>query len=363
MKINQQIAQKIVKRAMQIIPYSVNVMDEKGIIIASGDPNRLQQLHSGAVMALRKNQAIEIDESLVTVWKNAVKIGINLPITYMGSNVGVVGISGQPNEVRHYTEFVKMTAELIIEQSALLEKERWDRRYKEEFVRQLISGSLAHQQITQQASFFNLDPNSAFAVIIIKLTHPIAENLQQLIAHLEHYYPHLATAVIDLDKVILLRPLEQISFLRKPKQLSQYLPNDCRLTYKIAIGCLVKTLYQAPVSYQTALQSLHYGETFRPKKQVLFFDDDKLPALLGEFGQSWQAEQLLEPIYTLHRLDDKQQLFKTLQSYFLANCDLDHAAQTLFIHPNTLRYRLAKIEQLTTLSFNKIEQKFRGCPR
>ena len=48
MKLNNVLAQGIVKRAMQIIPYSVNVMDENGVIIASGDICRLGQRHLGS---------------------------------------------------------------------------------------------------------------------------------------------------------------------------------------------------------------------------------------------------------------------------------------------------------------------------
>lgn len=78
MRLKKTTAQKIVQRTMQIIPYSVNVMDENGIIIASGDPNRLNQHHTGAVLALRRDQAIEIDEKLAKQWQ--LKAGINLPI-------------------------------------------------------------------------------------------------------------------------------------------------------------------------------------------------------------------------------------------------------------------------------------------
>ena len=48
-KLNTAIAQKIVQRTMKIIENSVNVMDENGIIIASGNPSRLNQKHTGAL--------------------------------------------------------------------------------------------------------------------------------------------------------------------------------------------------------------------------------------------------------------------------------------------------------------------------
>lgn len=54
-------ARQIVQRTMSIIPYSVNVMDEFGMIIASGEPSRLHQRHEGAVLALTENRVVEID--------------------------------------------------------------------------------------------------------------------------------------------------------------------------------------------------------------------------------------------------------------------------------------------------------------
>ena len=130
-KLNTAIAQKIVQRTMKIIENSVNVMDENGIIIASGNPSRLNQKHTGAVLAIRKNEMIEIDAELAEKWNFEAQPGINLPITYLGNTLGAIGISGIPEQVKPYAELVKMTAELIIEQYILLEKERWDRRYKD----------------------------------------------------------------------------------------------------------------------------------------------------------------------------------------------------------------------------------------
>lgn len=125
MKLNKSIAAMIVKRTMQIIPNSVNVMDKEGVIIASGDATRVGQRHTGAVVALRNNQVTEIDEELAKLWNYEAKEGINLPLHYLGDVVGVVGISGKPELVRQYAQLVKMSAELIMEQSFQLEQQTW----------------------------------------------------------------------------------------------------------------------------------------------------------------------------------------------------------------------------------------------
>jgi len=43
MKLNETIARQIVERTMKIIPYSVNVMDDQGRIIGSGDASLLSK--------------------------------------------------------------------------------------------------------------------------------------------------------------------------------------------------------------------------------------------------------------------------------------------------------------------------------
>lgn len=120
----------------------------------------------------------------------------------------------------------------------------------------------------------------------------------------------------------------------------------------------VENLSQTNISYQTARHTLNYAEQIQSRKRIIYFEDFKLPALLHSFSNSWEAKTLLVPFQALLNSDKKQVLLKSLRHYFFANCDLDHAAQKLFIHPNTLRYRLEKIEQITGLSFNNIEQKF-----
>ncbi|GAM68964.1 sugar diacid utilization regulator sdaR [Vibrio sp. JCM 19236] len=47
MQLNSLIAKQIVDRAKKIIKYSINVMDENGVIIGSSDSSRLHQTHEG----------------------------------------------------------------------------------------------------------------------------------------------------------------------------------------------------------------------------------------------------------------------------------------------------------------------------
>ncbi|MGX2956135.1 CdaR family transcriptional regulator [Ursidibacter arcticus] len=355
MKLSKSIANLIVKRTMQIIPYSVNVMDENGIIIASGDSARLNQKHTGAILSLRKNQITEIDSDLVKLWNDEVKEGINLPLNYFGNTVGVVGISGNPKEIRQYAQLVKMAAELIMEQSFEIEKDIWKKRYKEEFIKGLLTATLTSEQIKQQADFWKINIHQPISVVLLKIKNVTPELLQKLLSYFEYHYPTLFIAVIEIDKLALLK--EEIQDKNLFRDISQIF-STLNIQGHIVVGAKVKELCLAYISYQTAYSTLIHIERIAPKKKLVMFDEYKIPSLFQEFSDSWQAKELLKPFKKLLEQDENHLLVKSLQCYFLSNCDLVHASQKLFIHPNTLRYRLDKIERITSLSFNKIDEKF-----
>ncbi|WP_249963598.1 CdaR family transcriptional regulator [Histophilus somni] len=360
MKLSVSLAQNIVQRTNRVLHKPINVMNETGIIIASSNPHRLQQRHIGAIYPIRHNQTIEINQELAEKWLFEVQPGINLPISYLGEILGVVGISGDPDTVRSYGEMVKMTAELMIEQHFLLEKERWDKRYKEEFILGLLKGKLNEAEIEKQSAFFGLTLHTKSAVIIIQILHPTAEKLQKLAGYLEQSINHLA--ILSHDKIALIQPAEELQALLGTKGLQKlfppYLLPSGLKGLKVAIGSEVENNRNISLSFQTALSTLRYGETYFPKKSIYFFNQYKLPALLDNLRSTWQSKELLKPIDTLYQQDENHLLQKTLQQYFFSNCDLALTSQQLFIHINTLRYRLSKIEKITGLSFNKIDEKF-----
>lgn len=135
--IEARLAQDIVDRTMRIIPFNVNVMDGRGIILGSGETSRIGELHSGALLALAQNRTVEIDAATSRTLRG-VKPGVNIPLTVRGQICGVVGLTGEPDTVRQFGELVRVTAEMILEQAQLIGELQREKRYREEFVFQLI---------------------------------------------------------------------------------------------------------------------------------------------------------------------------------------------------------------------------------
>lgn len=371
MQLNTFIARQIVNRAMKIIHYSINVMDERGCIVGSGDPSRLNQRHEGAVLAITDNRVVEID-GLTAHQLKGVKPGINLPINYLNQVIGVVGISGDPGKVRCYAELVKMTAELVIEQEALMDQIQWNKRHREELVQQLISGpELNDAQLLDIAERLHIDLEQPRIAVIVKLLPKHGEtldleHLQQLVHLLE--YPERDNLVgitsVSRHEVVVLKPIRlhhdgwsAQHERRRVDQLVRRVTKEAPFTIRIALGDYFPGLAGLTQSFLSARATLDTGHDC---DTVMFYQDNVLPVLVHGLQQDgWRWQQLLEPIKQLQRVDPKGLLVKTATVFFAHNCDMAQTCKALHIHRNTLRYRLTNIEEKIAIDFNNINDKTR----
>ncbi|WP_159566623.1 sugar diacid recognition domain-containing protein [Budvicia diplopodorum] len=353
-------ARQIVQRTMSIIQYSVNVMDEHGVIIASGEPSRIHQRHEGAVLALTENRIVEIDTATASQLKG-VKPGINLPISFQDRLIGVLGISGEPSEVRAYAELVKMAAELIIEQMALLEQKQWDKRYREELVNQLILKDVYSSSLSSMVSYLGVNLLQPRVVLIIELHQPDSEVLRNLIEFFEYSARDHLVTFTDFNELVVLKPVTVKQDRWDPQQELVELQRFKGQMESAGFSRMIVGGYFAGEggirrSYQSAKATQVMAQRMKLKNKYVFYSDHTLPALLGGLADSWQAQELSKVWLKLVSQDSKGILQVTLKQYFEQNCDLSQTAASLHIHINTLRYRLQRIEEITALKINDLQQ-------
>ncbi|WP_394126763.1 sugar diacid recognition domain-containing protein [Vibrio hepatarius] len=370
MQLNTLIARQIVERATKIIQFPVNVMDENGIIIGSSDLSRLHRTHEGALLAIHDNRIVEINQTVASTLIG-VKQGINLPVVYQDNVIGVVGISGQPDEVRSYGELVKMAAELIIEQEALMAQIQWNKRHREELLLQLIQGStLSENQLLSIAERLDLNlsqPRIAATVKVIpKQGQPLTQEYLQKLVHLLEYPERdniVGIVSVSMNEVVVLKPVtvtngtwNQEEEKARVKKLLKRIAQEADFSIKIAMGQYFPGVDGLARSYETAKATMVGADN--SKQAILFYQEHKLAVLVGGLKQDqWRRAQLLEPLQLLQRKDEKGVLLKTLRVFFDQDCDLAQTCAALHIHRNTLRYRLEKIEEVTNLKINKLGHK------
>lgn len=360
MLLDTQLAQQIVDRTMAIIETNINVMDQYGIIISSGDPKRIGQIHDGALLAINHGDTVEITEQSSYGLKG-VKPGINLLLKFNQNIIGVVGITGHPEDIRNYAALVKMTSEMIIERSLLIEQLQWDKRHVEEFISSWINGELAQNEINNWAQRLSLDLSEPRVAVVIEVEQNTQANhlstIRQIVELLEFPKRNNLVAVIAMNEIVVLKPCKvsnhQWDHSHESQRIDELLATLDKHgidNVQIALGQFYSNLAQLPLSYQSAKQVLALGKLHSPQSKKFLFDDLRIPVLLTPLSNSWQGEQLRQSITKLKSHDKSGQLMKTLYSLFEHQGNLKHCSESLFIHRNTLRYRLNKIEDITQIS-------------
>ena len=111
MKLSTSLAQEIVRNIYDVLHQEINFMDEAGIIIASTDPSRLRQRHGGALQVIQTKQPLTIPDD--HLYENARK-GINVPVFFDDAVIGVIGITGERQDVIRYGQILQKMTQILV---------------------------------------------------------------------------------------------------------------------------------------------------------------------------------------------------------------------------------------------------------
>lgn len=381
------LAQEIVLRTMHIIPFSVNVIDAQGVIVASGSPERIGSLHPGAQLVLARRASVEIDTAAASQLPGA-RAGINLPLMVRGEICGVVGLTGEPDAVRQFGELVRVMAEMMLEQAQLVSELQHEKRYREEFVSQLVYRTgVSDASMHAWAARLALDLRVARAMLVLEVPNPhsghhdehldqVLGQLQQVQADLAQRWPGLLTAVLSPGELVMLdsfpasgtqqsRAAQARQRLQEVLQVAQ---RALKTGFTLAMGVALPGIDGAAASYESARQTARVGRarhrvdagaSDNPEVPQLFsYLELSLPVLLSGLQHGWQAEQLRQTLARLQQADRKSGvLMRTLAVWFRHHSHPTATAKALHIHRNTLDYRLQKITELTGLNLDDTDDR------
>ncbi|MGX7394335.1 sugar diacid recognition domain-containing protein [Carnobacterium mobile] len=352
--LSSEIAQNIVNRTMQILPYNVNVMDKEGKIIGSGDQKRISMRHEVAIEVIHKKQSIEIKSEDALLW-GGVKEGINLPIIISDEIVGVVGITGEVGKIRGYGELVKMSAEMIIEQSILEKELQLDERINREVISQLITKEHKHDTLFyKKIKILRLNLYEPRVAIVIKGNTDELKLLNRLTAVLEELIEEndLYTTLFT-GEIVILKKINEINGIWNRKQTLQVLKiwltklDKLEMKVSVSMGGFYNHHTEWWKSYEEARDALFIGEKLQIKQRIFQFQEVSLYVLLSKMLPVIKENPIFKCYEDLILKDRTLELQNTLSSYIKNNGNSSQTADELYVHRNTIQYRVNKIYQIT----------------
>jgi carbohydrate diacid regulator len=320
------LAQSIVDKVMEVIPYNINIMNSDGVIIGSGDKERIGQLHEGAEEAIKKNQLIKVYEV-----KGGAKPGVNIPIYFNNNIMGVIGISGNPEIVMAFASIVKVTAELLINQQYLFDERRIKEQIREEFLYQWTYLGQYDDAFIERAKTLSIDLDIERIAIVIS-----GKSDRNIIYQIKRY-------LYENEYVIALNSETLLLFMKMDLKLNKrihLLYENMKDIKKIGVGLLTSAMSQ---SVKQALKAIEIAEKLNILDIIVRYDRIEFIDILSKASD----RKVLSSIVNKLEEAKGQELVKTVLNYVVLNGEVNNVAEALHIHRNTLSYRLKKVEELT----------------
>ncbi len=335
-RISTNLAQEIVNAVKEVVDKDINFIDVNGIIIGSTDKKRLNTFHQAGYEAIKTLSNITVEGN--DEYKGSKK-GINYPIKINKSAFGAIGITGEPKEVSKYGFLVTKITEIFIKEQQLNYKDEADKQRINYVVKSLIYDNVEDEnEIENILQEFGILVDQKFAVVIFKI------NKDNNLGELETIENDIRMVLDDIGNVfkIYAYPNEFIALVNKEKynKLNNvYLDvlNKYSGVLSGGVGRL-KELYETHKSYQEARIALKYSTK---NKEILTYLDTLNLEIILESIDNETKEQYTDKIL---KLLDKEDI-SLLEIYYKNDMSLKQAAEELYIHKNTLQYRLERISE------------------
>jgi len=390
MKITHKLAQDIVDKTMSILERNINIMDGKGVIIGSGDKSRLNQFHEGADQVIKEGKKLEIYSKDINHLMGA-KPGINLPIEHNNKIIGVVGITGEPNEVSPFGEVIKMTVEMMLQQEFLLKEIQLEQQARGNFIHDLISGRIGNDPdlfVTrgQIVGYDILIPRAALVIDIYQFEKTAKQSLQafkgskegeihlqrlknDVLKTIQRIFVDTPQEIVSYTggdrfvvlKIINLKDSDEIlrnKLFRIGKRIKNTISQQMKFKVTIGIGEYHKDIRGINKSFKEATQALDVSTKLEGAGDIYHVDNLGVGKLLAEIKGESQQEFMEKTIYFTKNNKEKkinETLLETLKAFFDNNLSISKTAQVIYAHRNTLLYRLRRVKEITGLDPKKFD--------
>lgn len=164
---------------------------------------------------------------------------------------------------------------------------------------------------------------------------------------------------VDEKHVILVKALESTEDYPEVNQIARIivdtLNTEAMVSVRVSYGTIVEELKDVSRSYKEADMALQVGRVFYVDKKILAYNELGIGRLIHQLPGSL-CEMFLKEVFDgdVSNMFEEEEL-TTVFTFFDNNLNISETARQLYVHRNTLVYRLEKIQKKTGLDVRAFE--------
>ncbi len=235
-------------------------------------------------------------------------------------------------------------------------QERFD---KDNFFKSLLMDNLLLVDIYNRAKKLHIDTDVRRVIFVVEMPKQKDTNvLEQVRTALCGKTRDFVTAVDERNVIIVkeVRQHEGYSEMENyANELLAYLQEECGLQFHIAYGTIVGDIKEVSKSYKEAKLALDVGKIFFGGKNVVAYNTLGIGRLIYQLPVPL-CNMFIREIFEGKSPDDfDEETLATIDKFFENSLNVSETSRQLFIHRNTLVYRLDKIQKTTGLDIRVFE--------
>ncbi len=362
---------RIITNVKELIDREINIMNSEGYIITSTNAKRIGKYHAGADYLLRNelNQLI-IDKDNVSQFEGCIN-GINLPIALESRGKMVVGISGEKGEVEVFGKIVQAFIEEQLNRLYSAQMAMKNTEMRNAFLASwLLSDKVVDgRELTLSAELFEIDIKAPRVVAVISRHKTVDDKKKKASAISMHSMQTNLNLFSNIEGIILSNSQDAvvadfgyyylcIFTVERGKKITSII-DKCRdfaseyYDTSISVGVGTAGIGLEGIKNSFGEAKLACTVASRAKDDYIKFyssvDSDILLSLLPKNYKKLIYNEIFNKIND----DEKQEAMQLLASYFENDGSIIGMASQMFIHKNTVQYRLNKLADLINLDVRK----------
>lgn len=332
--------QGVIQQMKEVLDRVIGVIDENGSVIACSELGRIGEIHDGVINEL-----------------------VGVPIILRGGwTYRPFGVKPKPD----YAVFVEGSDQLASKYAGMLAitlssiKQYYDERYdRGNFIKNVILDNILPGDIYLKARELHLNSEVLRVVLIIRIAD---KNDISAYDVLQNLFPDrqkdfvISISETELALVKEIRSgIEESDIEKLARSIVDTFSTEFYTHTVVGIGTVVSGVKDLAKSFKEAQVALEVGKVFDTEKSIVSYDNLGIARLIYQLPTTL-CEMFLKEVFkkgTIESLD--QETLFTIQRFFENNLNVSETSRKLFVHRNTLVYRLEKIKKITGLDLRQFD--------
>ena len=340
---SSRIFQSIVLQMKESTDRAIGVMDEQGTVISCNQLTWIGEKWEGAATALSVNET-----GIIIYGDKTFK-----PLMSRSSRFDYVAfVQGTDEQAR----LICSMASVALNSAKAYYEEKHD---KTAFVKSIISDNILLGDIYARAKELHFTSEAPRAVLLVRQMGSAEISAVDTVQAL--FSDNQDDFVISINETdiavikLLTEGGDSKEMFKIAKSIEDCLTQNLKIKTCIGIGTMVTHIRDLAKAYKEAGVAIDVGKVFDTEKTIINYENLGIGRLIYQLPTTL-CEMFLQEVFKKNPIDalDQETLF-TINKFFENNLNVSETARKLFVHRNTLVYRLEKIKKLTGLDLREFD--------